>query len=139
MAEGLTRKPSPLVRRHLRTCGRCATFDRQLKHTKKSLAAFLPLGGFALWRKLAVLHLGHSAGGGSGATGTAGVSRVTPVSGLAVVRQFTAAIKLATGLTPVLAMTRPATVTSSLPVLLSSPLAEPTTHGTPPPPMPRIG
>src|SRR5436309_4699116 len=45
VAEGLTRRPTPLVRRHLRSCGRCATFERQLKHTKKSLAAMLPLGG----------------------------------------------------------------------------------------------
>ena len=75
VSEGLSRRPSPLVRRHLRSCGRCSTFERQLKHTKKGLAALLPLGGLSLVRKLALLHVGHSAGTGSGAGGTAGVSR----------------------------------------------------------------
>src|SRR5690348_10597407 len=34
VAEGLSRRPEPLVRRHLRTCGRCASFDRELRRTK---------------------------------------------------------------------------------------------------------
>src|SRR5437763_14408132 len=42
VAEGLQRRPSPLVRRHLRTCKRCETFRGQLKDTNKALAALLP-------------------------------------------------------------------------------------------------
>src|ERR1700726_1768373 len=44
IAEGLRRRPSPLVRRHLRTCKRCSEFRSQLKATNKALAALLPLG-----------------------------------------------------------------------------------------------
>ena len=68
VAEGLLRRPSPLVRRHLRTCERCATFKSQLNETSKALAAVLPIGGFALLRKLAILHIGHSAGAGAGSS-----------------------------------------------------------------------
>jgi RNA polymerase sigma factor (sigma-70 family) len=71
-AEGLRRRPGPLVRRHLKTCERCATFRDQLKQTNKSLAALLPVGGFALLKKFAILHAGHSASAGSSSAGTAG-------------------------------------------------------------------
>ena len=70
VAEGLLRKPSPLVRRHLRDCKRCAVFKTQLKQTNKALAALLPIGPLVFLRKLAFVHLGHSAG--SGATAAAG-------------------------------------------------------------------
>jgi RNA polymerase sigma factor (sigma-70 family) len=68
VAEGLRRRPSPLVRRHLRGCERCSTFRTQLKHTNRALAALLPIGPLVLLRKFALLHLSHSAGAGSGAT-----------------------------------------------------------------------
>jgi RNA polymerase sigma factor (sigma-70 family) len=68
VAEGLRRRPSTLVRRHLRGCKRCATFRTQLKHTNRALAALLPIGPLVLVRKFALLHLTHSAGAGSGAT-----------------------------------------------------------------------
>src|SRR3984885_7041730 len=42
VAEGLLRKPSPLVRRHVRDCKRCTVFKSQLKQTNKALAALLP-------------------------------------------------------------------------------------------------
>ncbi len=67
IAEGLHRRPSPLVRRHLRSCKRCTAFRSQLKQTNKALAALLPVGPLAVLHKLAFLHLGHSAGAGSGA------------------------------------------------------------------------
>ncbi len=67
VAEGLQRKPGPLVRRHLKTCARCATFEGHLKETSRSLAVLLPIGPLVLLRKLAMLHLGHSAGSGAGA------------------------------------------------------------------------
>src|SRR3954452_1097074 len=44
VAEGLRRRPGPLVRRHLRACERCSTFKAQLGDTSKALAALLPIG-----------------------------------------------------------------------------------------------
>ena len=73
VAEGLQRRPGPLVRRHLRACERCSTFKGQLNETSKALTAVLPVGGFALLHKLAILHIGHSAGAGAGA-GSSGAS-----------------------------------------------------------------
>ena len=71
VAEGLQRRPGALVRRHLRACDRCSTFKGQLNETSKQLAAVLPLGGFFLLRKLAILHIGHSAGAGAGSSAPA--------------------------------------------------------------------
>jgi RNA polymerase sigma factor (sigma-70 family) len=86
VAEGLHKRPPALVRRHLRSCTRCATFQSELKQTNKVLAALLPVGPLALFRKLLIVHLGHSAGTGSGATaGAAGATSATGAgaSGLA--------------------------------------------------------
>ena len=82
IAEGLQKRPSPLVRRHLKDCKRCAEFKTQLKANNKALAALLPVGPFVIARKLALLHFGHGAGaagassgvtaaGGTAATGAA--------------------------------------------------------------------
>jgi RNA polymerase sigma factor (sigma-70 family) len=68
VAEGLRRRPGPLVRRHLRGCKRCTIFRGQLKQTNKALAALLPIGPTIFLKKLLVAHLGHSAASGSGAT-----------------------------------------------------------------------
>ncbi len=68
VAEGLRRRPSPLVRRHLRSCERCTAFRGQLRDTNKALAALMPIGPLVILKKLALAHLGHSAGAGSGAT-----------------------------------------------------------------------
>jgi RNA polymerase sigma factor (sigma-70 family) len=68
VAEGLRKRPTPLVKRHIRSCRRCGSFQGQLKHTNKALAALLPIGPMALVRQLFFVHLGHSAGAGSGAT-----------------------------------------------------------------------
>jgi RNA polymerase sigma factor (sigma-70 family) len=68
VAEGLRRRPSPLVRRHLRACDRCSSFRVQLRETNRALAALLPLGPLVFLKKLALIHLGHSASAGSGAT-----------------------------------------------------------------------
>jgi RNA polymerase sigma factor (sigma-70 family) len=82
VAEGLTKRPTPLVRRHLRTCRRCASFQSSLKHTNRALAALLPIGPLALVRQLLIAHIGHSAGTGSGATaaGAAGATGATGAS-----------------------------------------------------------
>jgi RNA polymerase sigma factor (sigma-70 family) len=75
VAEGLIRRPSALVRRHLRTCQRCENFRVQLKDTNKALAALLPIGPFVLLKKIALTHLGHSAGSSATAGGaSAGAS-----------------------------------------------------------------
>src|ERR1700716_801773 len=71
VAEGLRRRPTPLVRRHLRACKRCSSFRSQLRETNKALAAFMPLGPLVILKKLVLTHLGHSAGSsGAGAAGT---------------------------------------------------------------------
>src|SRR5579884_1881898 len=69
VAEGLRRRPTPLVRRHLKGCQRCSTFQSQLKETNRALAALLPIGPLVILKKLLLGHAGHSAGAGSGATG----------------------------------------------------------------------
>src|SRR5947199_4419844 len=66
VAEGL-RRISPPVRRHLRTCERCAGFCKQLKETNKALAAIFPVGPLLLLKKLLLANLGTSASAGGGA------------------------------------------------------------------------
>jgi RNA polymerase sigma factor (sigma-70 family) len=70
IAEGLRRRTTPPVRRHLRSCDRCATFRTQLRTTSKGLALLLPVGPLVLFKKLLLAHLGLSAGGGAGGTAT---------------------------------------------------------------------
>src|SRR5580700_3778188 len=84
VAEGLKRRPSPLVRRHMRTCERCSTFRVQLKETNKALAALLPIGPLVLLKKLALTHIGHSAGSsaaGSSAAGGSAAAGTTAAAG----------------------------------------------------------
>src|SRR5690242_7953497 len=81
VAEGLIRRPSPLVRRHLRACKRCETFRGQLKETNKALAALLPIGPFILLKKIALTHLGHSAGSGATAAGSTAGSAAGAAAG----------------------------------------------------------
>jgi RNA polymerase sigma factor (sigma-70 family) len=81
IAEGLRRRPTPLVRRHLRSCKRCTTFKAQLRHTNKALAAMLPLGPIALLKKFAFTHFGHSVSAGSSATSSAGAAGSTAAAG----------------------------------------------------------
>jgi RNA polymerase sigma factor (sigma-70 family) len=85
VAEGLQRRPGALVRRHLRACERCSTFKGQLNETSKALTAVLPVGGFVLLRKLAILHIGHSAGAGAGssASGASAAGQAAAVGGTA--------------------------------------------------------
>jgi RNA polymerase sigma factor (sigma-70 family) len=72
IAEGLRRRASPLVRRHLRSCERCSRFRLQLRRTNRALAALLPIGPLVLLRKFAAAHLGHAAGSGAAGSGAAG-------------------------------------------------------------------
>ncbi|HWE08123.1 MAG TPA: sigma-70 family RNA polymerase sigma factor [Solirubrobacteraceae bacterium] len=81
VAEGLQRRPSPLVRRHVRTCTRCSEFRSQLKATNKALAALLPVGPLAMLHKLLFIHLSHSAGAGSGAAGAGSTAGAAGAAG----------------------------------------------------------
>jgi RNA polymerase sigma factor (sigma-70 family) len=91
IAEGLRRRTTPPVRRHLRSCERCATFRTELRATSKALALLLPVGPLLLAKKLFLAHLGLSSvagaggtGGASGAaTGTAAVGAVAGGAGAA--------------------------------------------------------
>ncbi len=84
MAEGLRRRPSPLVRRHMRACARCTAFREQLKDTNRALAAVLPIGPLVILKKLVLTHVGHSAGSsatGAGAAGSGAAAGGTLVAG----------------------------------------------------------
>jgi RNA polymerase sigma factor (sigma-70 family) len=72
IAEGLLKRPSPLVKRHLKGCDRCTSFRAQLKHTNKALAALLPVGPLVVAKKFAFIHFGHSATAAGGSTAAAG-------------------------------------------------------------------
>jgi RNA polymerase sigma factor (sigma-70 family) len=75
VAEGLRKKPDALVRRHLKTCTRCSSFQGQLKSTSKALGILLPIGPLALLKRLIAGHIaGHSASSSSGAVGASGAS-----------------------------------------------------------------
>jgi RNA polymerase sigma factor (sigma-70 family) len=76
ISEGLRRRPSPLVRRHLKSCDRCSRFKVQLRQTNRALAALLPIGPLAVLRKLVWAHLPHSAGSSTGAGAAAGSTAV---------------------------------------------------------------
>ena len=65
VAEGLARTTAP-VRRHLRTCERCAAFRKQLRQTNKALAAIFPVAPLLLLKKSLLAHLGTSAAASGG-------------------------------------------------------------------------
>ena len=72
VAEGLVRKPSPLVRRHLKYCDRCVVFQSHLKNTNHALAALLPIAPRRGSRSFGSPPIcGH----GSGAAGAGGRGR----------------------------------------------------------------
>ncbi len=99
VAEGLRRRPSSLVRRHLRSCKRCTIFRSQLRETNKALTALLPIGPLVLLRKLVFLHLSHSAGAGAGSSATgAGAAAQTAAVGSTAAAGATAAVGGAGGL-----------------------------------------
>jgi len=81
MAEGLRRRPTPLVRRHLRTCDRCSAFKLQLRDTNRALAAVLPVGLLAVVRKFLLTHVGHSASSSATASGAGATAAGTTLVG----------------------------------------------------------
>ncbi len=102
VAEGLRRKPSPLVRRHLRACKRCASFRVQLKETNKALAALMPIGPLVVLKKLVFGHLGHGAGhgaAGSSAAGSTATGAGTTAAGTTAAGSTAASVAAGTGST----------------------------------------
>ncbi len=111
VAEGLV-KISPPVRRHVRDCQRCRSFNKQLKHNERTLAALAPVGGIvALMHKLIATKIGTTTGGayaagGSGATassagvaaGAGAASTLGGVGGLAGLGSGAIAAKAVAGL-----------------------------------------
>ena len=73
VAEGLRRTSAP-VRRHLRTCERCATFRKQLRQTNKALAAVFPVAPLLLLKKSLLAHLGTSAAASGGTAAASGAA-----------------------------------------------------------------
>src|SRR5215211_8046760 len=71
VAEGLRRTSAP-VRRHLRTCDRCAAFRKELRRTNRALAAVFPVGPLLLIKKLLLANLGTTASAGGSAAAAAG-------------------------------------------------------------------
>ncbi|MGO9899430.1 MAG: RNA polymerase sigma factor [Solirubrobacteraceae bacterium] len=104
VAEGLIRKPTQPVRRHLRSCARCEAFQSRLKHTNKVLGAIMPIGPLMILRRFAFTHLPHSAGSGATAAGsgagagTAGTSAAgTTLAGATVAAGASVAVGSSTG------------------------------------------
>jgi RNA polymerase sigma factor (sigma-70 family) len=81
LAEGLRRRPSPLVRRHLKGCDRCSIFRKQLRETNKALAAVMPIGPLVLLKKFILIHFGHSAGSGATAAGSGAAGSTAAAGG----------------------------------------------------------
>ena len=96
VAEGLTRTSAP-VRRHLRTCERCAAFRKALRSNNRAMAALYPIGPLVLLKKLLLTHLG--AGAAASSAGTAGAAAGSAGAGAALQVGFgTVASKAAAGL-----------------------------------------
>jgi RNA polymerase sigma factor (sigma-70 family) len=74
IAEGLRRKQSPSVRRHVKNCARCEVFQGEMRKSSRALAALSPIGPLAFFHKLLFAHAAaHTAGSaGAGVAGAAG-------------------------------------------------------------------
>ncbi len=83
IAEGLKRRTTPPVRRHLRTCAGCSGFRQQLRSTNKALAAVMPVGFALAFRRMVLAHLGISASAGGSASSAAGAAAGSAVAGSA--------------------------------------------------------
>ncbi len=99
VAEGL-RRTSPPVRRHLRTCDRCAAFRKQLRSTNRALAMVFPVAPLLLFKKglLAQLGMTASAGAGTAATGVAAGASAAGASSMMSAGISTIATKTAASL-----------------------------------------
>ncbi|HEX7292577.1 MAG TPA: sigma-70 family RNA polymerase sigma factor [Conexibacter sp.] len=91
VAEGLRRRTTPPVRRHLRTCERCQVFRTELRATSKALALLLPVGPLLLAKKLLLAHVGLSSFASGGGAGTAASSSAAVGVGVGTVAGSTGA------------------------------------------------
>jgi RNA polymerase sigma factor (sigma-70 family) len=81
VAEGLKQRMSPPVRRHVRTCDRCAGFRKQLRQTNKALAAIFPIGPLLFLKKSILAQLGTTASAGGAAAGATGAAATSAAAG----------------------------------------------------------
>ncbi len=84
-AEGLIKKPSSAVRRHVKSCSHCGRFEKEIRHSSGALsAALVPIGAAGMLRKVLLVHLlGHSAGSGAAGAAGAGATGGGTVAGAA--------------------------------------------------------
>jgi RNA polymerase sigma factor (sigma-70 family) len=71
-AEGLLRKVSAPVRRHVRECDECADFRSQVRSNEKALAALFPVGPLLAFKGFIASKLGLGGAGGAGGAGATG-------------------------------------------------------------------
>jgi RNA polymerase sigma factor (sigma-70 family) len=71
VSEGLVRTTAP-VRRHLRTCDRCAGFRKQLRSNNRAMAALYPVGPLFLLKKTILAQLGTTAAASGGSAAASG-------------------------------------------------------------------
>jgi RNA polymerase sigma factor (sigma-70 family) len=81
VAEGIKQRMSPPVRRHVRTCDRCAGFRKQLRQTNKALAAIFPIGPLLFLKKSILAQLGTTASAGGAAAGATGAAATSAAAG----------------------------------------------------------
>lgn len=77
VAEGLTRRLTPPVKRHLKSCDRCKEFKAQLTAQDAVMAAFAPVGALIAAKQWIVAQIGiggSQATSGSAAAGTSAAS-----------------------------------------------------------------
>ncbi|MEI7559293.1 MAG: RNA polymerase sigma factor [Actinomycetes bacterium] len=79
VAEGLTRRLTPPVRRHIKSCDRCKEFKAELTATDAALAAVAPLGMIVAFKNTIVSQLGF--GGSSAAAGGSSTAAVGSMVG----------------------------------------------------------
>ena len=96
VSEGLARTTAP-VRRHLRTCDRCAGFRKQLRSNNRAMAALYPVGPLFLLKKTILAQLGTTAAA-SGGTAAAGGGAAAAAGGALQAGMSTLATKAVAGL-----------------------------------------
>ncbi len=96
VAEGIARTTAP-VRRHLRTCDRCAHFRKQLRANNRAMAVLYPVGPLFLLKKTILAQLGTTAAA-SGGTAAAGAGGAAAAGGALQAGMTTLATKAVAGL-----------------------------------------
>jgi RNA polymerase sigma factor (sigma-70 family) len=99
VSEGLARTTAP-VRRHVRTCDRCAAFRKQLRQNNRAFAALYPVGPLLLLKKTILAQLGTTAAasGGTAAAGGGAAAAGVAAGGMLQAGVTTLATKAVAGL-----------------------------------------